>query len=181
MKDSIAENSTNKVYITMLGRSVWAVLNSYHAVLREKEFFPDEIVLFAEGKVNEKLLKEIDTTLNGLSILSEELNISPSIKYEVISESECETSYDADFVKMVQRVLDLIKKRKKEGDVIAVDITPGKKTLVAGTLMPINLSDVDHIFYLSIKEMVPRPYMMIPYQIQHLNDFKEQVVRAMNE
>ncbi|WP_094228148.1 hypothetical protein [Methanolobus psychrotolerans] len=176
----MTESSPKKVYITMLGRSVWAVLNSYHAVLREKEFFPDEIVLFAEGKASEKLLKEIDATVRGLAILSEEFHISPAIKYEVISESECEISFDADFVKMVQHILGLIKKRKKDGDVIAIDITPGKKTLVAGTLLPINLSDVDHIFYLSIKETVPRPYMMIPYQIQQLNDFKEQVVRAMN-
>ncbi|WP_370575578.1 hypothetical protein, partial [Methanomethylovorans sp.] len=70
--------------------------------------------------------------------------------------------------------------RKKEGDTIAVDITPGKKTLVAGTLLPINLSDVDHIFYLSVKETLPRPYMMIPCQMQQMNDFKEQVLRAMN-
>lgn len=174
------ESSSKKVYITMLGRSVWAVLNSYHAVLREKEFFPDEIFLFAEGTLDEKLTSEIDTTVKGLSILSEEFMISPSVKYEVISESECEIVSDSDFVKMVRRVLDLIKKRKKEGDVIAIDITPGKKTLIAGILLPINLSDVDHIFYLAIKETVPRPYMMIPYQIQQLNDFKDQVVRAMN-
>lgn len=176
----MTETSPKKIYITMLGRSVWAVLNSYHAVLREKEFFPDEIVLFAEGKASEKLLKEINSTVSGLAILSEEFKLSPDIKYEVISESASEVNSDDDFVKMVQRALDLIKKRKKEGHVIAVDITPGKKTLVAGTLLPINLSDVDHIFYLSIKETVPRPYMMIPYQIQQLNDFKEQVVRAMN-
>lgn len=176
----MVDNIPKKIYITMLGRSVWAVLNSYHAVLREKEFFPDEVFLFAEGRLDAKLTKEIDIAVNGLKILSEEFKISPSINYEIISESECKIGYDDDFIKMVQRVLGLIKKRKKEGDVIAVDITPGKKTLVAGTLLPINLSDVDHIFYLSIKETVPRPYMMIPYKMQQLNDFKEQVVRAMN-
>jgi hypothetical protein len=75
---------------------------------------------------------------------------------------------------MVQRIVELIKDRKNAGDVVAVDITPGKKTLVAGTLLPINLSLVDHVFYLSVKETIPRPYTMIPYQIQQLNDFKEQ-------
>ncbi len=173
-------NYQKKVYITMLGRSIWAVLNSYHAVLRKKEFFPDEIVLFAEGKASELLLKEITTTVTGLEILSEEFGISPSIRYEVISECSCDLDSDDDFVKTVQLINNLIKTRKNEGDQIAVDITPGKKTLVAGTLLPIKLSDVDHIFYLSVKETVPRPYMMIPYQIQQLNDFKEQVVRAMN-
>ena len=174
------EKSQKRIYITMLGRSIWAVLNSYHAVLREKEFFPDEIVLFAEGKLDEKLTKDIHTTVSGLSILSDEFKISPTIKYEVISESECKIESDDDFVRMVQCTLNLVKSRKKEGDIIAVDITPGKKTLVAGALLPINLSDVDHIFYLSIKETFPKPYMMIPCQIQQINDFKEQVVRAMD-
>ncbi len=176
----MAEKTPKKIYITMLGRSVWAVLNSYHAVLRERAFFPDEVVLFAEGNSSEKLLKEVETTVNGLKVLSEEFEISPSIRYEMISEYSCGATCDHDFVKMVRHVIELIKKSKKEGDVIAIDITPGKKTLVAGTLLPINLSDVEHIFYLSIKETVPRPYMMIPYQIQQLNDFKEQVVRAMH-
>lgn len=164
----------------MLGRSVWAVLNSYHAVLCEKVFFPDEIVLFAEGKASKELLTEIETTINGLKVLSEEFEVSPSIKHEVISECSCNVDSNDDFVNMVQCIRDLIKNRKKEGDVIALDITPGKKTLVAGALLPITLSDVDHIYYLSIKETFPRPYMMIPYQMQQLNDFKDQVVRAMN-
>jgi hypothetical protein len=176
----MTETDQKKVYITMLGRSIWAVLNSYHAVLREKGFFPDEIVLFAEGKSCESLLKEITTTVRGLELLSEEFGISPEIGHQVISEYECEVGSDDDFVKMVQHIHELIKSRKKDGEQIAIDITPGKKTLVAGTLLPVNLSDVDHIFYLSIKEIVPRPYMMIPYQIQQLNDFKDQVVRAMN-
>ena len=77
----MAEKTPKKIYITMLGRSVWAVLNSYHAVLRERAFFPDEVVLFAEGNSSEKLLKEVETTVNGLKVLSEEFEISPSIRY----------------------------------------------------------------------------------------------------
>jgi len=176
----MVENNPKRIYITMLGRSIWAVLNSYHAALREKGFFPDEIFLFSEGKNDEKLSKDISTTISGLKILSEEFKISPLIRAEVISERECKVASEDDFVRMSLCTRDLIKGRKKEGDVIAVDITPGKKTLVAGTLLPITLSDVDHIFYLSIKETMARPYMMIPYQVQQMNDFKEQVVRAMH-
>jgi hypothetical protein len=175
------KNGHNKIYITMLGRSVWAVLNSYYAVLREKEFFPDEIVLFAEGQINGELTKDIDTTIHGLEILSEKFNISPLVRYEVVSECECEVNSDNDFMKMVQCIVELIKDRKNAGDVVAVDITPGKKTLVAGTLLPINLSLIDHVFYLSVKDIIPRPYTMIPYQIQQLNDFKEQAEVVINE
>jgi len=38
---------TKNIYITMLGRSIWAVLNSYYAVLKEKQYYPNEIFLFA--------------------------------------------------------------------------------------------------------------------------------------
>ena len=85
-----------------------------------------------------------------------------------------------DFIKAVQCVSSLIKERKKAGDTVALDITPGKKTLVTGALLPITLSDVDHVFYLSLKDITPAPFMMIPFQTQHINDFKEQAVRAMN-
>jgi hypothetical protein len=165
----------------MLGRSVWAVLNSYYAVLREKEFFPDEIVLFAEGQNSDELANDIHTAVNGLKILSDKFNIFPDIRPEFVSECECEVNSNNDFMKMVQCIVELIKDRKNAGDVVAVDITPGKKTLVAGTLLPINLSLIDHVFYLSVKDIIPRPYTMIPYQIQQLNDFKEQAEVVINE
>ncbi|MBC2702052.1 MAG: hypothetical protein HF976_11725 [ANME-2 cluster archaeon] len=44
-----------------------------------------------------------------------------------------------DFIKAVQCVSSLIKERKKAGDTVALDITPGKKTLVTGALLPITL------------------------------------------
>lgn len=176
--DNSAE--ARKLYITMLGRSVWAVINTYYSVLREKQYFPDEILLFVEGKDNPALKENLKKTLEGLIILSDAYGIKPEIHYELISEYVCKVKLDDDFVKAVLRISDLIKKRKAAGDTIAVDITPGKKTLVAGTLLPIKLNDIDYLFYLSAEELMARPYMMIPYQIQLINDFKEQVMRVMH-
>lgn len=169
-------HTTKNIYITMLGRSVWAVLNSYYAVLKEKKYYPDEIILFAETEQSTRL----ELTKKGLALTSAHFNISPDIRHHIISEVECTVASEDGFVKAVQCVPGIIKEYKKAGSTVALDITPGKKTLTTAALLPINLSDVDHIFYLSIKDIEPAPYMMIPFQTQHLNDFKEQVVRAMN-
>jgi len=168
------------IYITMLGRSIWAVLNSYYAVLKEKQYYPDEIILIAETIPDPEQPNTLDLTKQGLALTSNHFGISPAIHHQVISEVESEVESDDDFIKAVQCLSRLIKERKKAGDTVALDITPGKKTLVTGALLPITLSDVDHVFYLSVKDITAAPFMMIPFQTQHINDFKEQAVRAMN-
>jgi len=64
---------------------------------------------------------------------------------------------------------------KQNGYKVAIDITPGRKALVAGALIPISKIGVDHVFYLAIKTLdnVSKPYKMIPLQIQELRDFVE--------
>jgi len=171
----MTENKKN-IYITMLGRSVWAVLNSYYAVLKEKQYYPDEIILFAETEHS----KDLELTKKGLALTSSHFNISPLIQHHIISEVECKVGSEDDFVKAVQCIHSIISDHKKAGSIIALDITPGKKTLTAAALLPIKLSDVDHVFYLSIKDVEPAPFMMIPFQTQQVHDFKEQAVRAMN-
>jgi len=172
--------NTNKTYITMLGRSIWAVLNSYYAVLKIKQYYPNEIFLFAETISDPEHTKNLELTKQGLTLTSSHFGISPAIHHQIISEVECEVESNDDFIKAVQCVSSLIKERKKAGDTVALDITPGKKTPVTGALLPITLSDVDHVFYLSVKDITAAPFMMIPFQTQHINDFKEQAVRAMN-
>ncbi|WP_456467961.1 hypothetical protein [Archaeoglobus sp.] len=44
-----------KAYLTLLGRSDWAVLNTYYAVLVEKSYYPDKIHIFAEKSYSECL------------------------------------------------------------------------------------------------------------------------------
>jgi hypothetical protein len=169
----MTENTKN-IYITMLGRSIWAVLNSYYAVLKEKQYYPDEIILFAETEHD----KDLDLTKQGLALTSSHFGISPDIHHQIISDVECRVGSKDSFIIAVQCVSSLIRERKNAGDTVALDITPGKKTLVAGALLPIKYSDVDHLFYLSAKEITPAPFMMIPFQTQQINDFIEQAVRA---
>jgi hypothetical protein len=155
--------SGEPVYVTMLGRSVWALLNSYYAVLRDGGFQPKKIIVFGE----EVFSDQKPQVQEGLRIISEEFGLTPTIKFELMKE--------ADFIEAGKRISLLIKESKEAHNPVAIDITPGRKAMVAGALVPLAKIDVDHVFYLLIKSLddAAKPYMMIPYQNQQLKDFKE--------
>ena len=150
-----------KAYITILGRSVWALINTFYAVLREKRYFPDQIYVFAE----ENYIDNLGMVEKGIKILSKRFGFSPKIKSEEVEE--------ANFLDAGLKISKLINELKADGVEVAVDITPGRKALVVGTLVPGPQIPVDHIFYLALKtlEDVSKPYMMIPLHIQHLIDY----------
>ncbi|RLI82537.1 hypothetical protein DRP07_05010 [Archaeoglobales archaeon] len=150
-----------KAYITILGRSTWALLNTYYAVLMEKAYFPDSVYIYAEEIYSEELKKAVE----GIKILSEEFGFMPEIFTEIVSE--------ADFINAGKEISQLVKRLKEEGHKIAIDITPGRKALVAAALIPAVKYRMDHVFYLSVKRLEAKPYMMIPLSIQELKDFAE--------
>jgi len=100
-----------------------------------------------------------------LEVFREELNLSYEINIHVTGES--------DFINAGKKISQLLKKLKNEGYKIAVDITAGRKPLVAAALLPASKLDIDHLFYLDIKrvEGMNKPYYMIPLGIQRLRDF----------
>ncbi len=57
---------TQRAYITFLGRSVWALINSYNAVLSERKFHPDSVFVFAE----EPYKGNLDKVLEAIEFLS---------------------------------------------------------------------------------------------------------------
>ncbi len=148
-----------KAYITILGRSTWALINTYYAVLMKGVYFPDVIYIFAE----DIYVEELEKAAEGVKILSEEFGISPEINTHVVPE--------ADFIQAGKTISDLIKKLIEEGCSIAIDITPGRKALVAAALIPAVRQKMDHVFYLAVKRLENRPYMMIPLSNQSLRDF----------
>jgi len=152
-----------KAYITILGRSTWALINAYYAVLTERAYHPDIVYIFAEDIYADQL----DKAVRGIEILSEEFDFKPEIRQEIVKE--------ADFVEAGLKITSLIKDLKQNGYKVAIDITPGRKALVAGALNPISNIGVDHVFYLAIKTLdnASKPYKMIPLQIQELRDFVE--------
>jgi hypothetical protein len=152
---------SEQIYITILGRSSWALLNCYYAVLRETTFRPTEILVITE----ELFSTQIGPVRKGLSILSEAYRISPQIGEMILGE--------ADFLAACTQIPEAIQQRKREGKAVAVDITSGRKALIAGALMAVPRESLDHVFYLALTtiEGVAKPYLMIPLQMQRLKDF----------
>ncbi|MFX0101918.1 MAG: hypothetical protein ACFFCS_20300 [Candidatus Hodarchaeota archaeon] len=157
-----------KAYVTTLGRSAWGMVNSYHAMLKSEDFQPDVVHIVTEDVYEHLLGKGVEA----LKIISENFGFKPEFSTMVVKQ--------ADFVEAGTKVNGLIKDLKKGGYQIAVDITAGRKSLVAGTLIPLSKMDVDHVFYLAISTIkdVNKPYPMIPRTMQSLKDFIKQKEEA---
>lgn len=151
-------------YITMLGRSGWALVNSYYAAVRERGYQPDEVVVFAEDGTAGNL----EAASAGIRAVSAKYGFQPDVRSEVVK--------DGNFTEAGRKMTEMIKAWKSSENKIAVDITPGRKALVVGALMPLNKIWVDHIFYLQIDDTSDsaKPYMMIPLSRQTLRDFIEE-------
>lgn len=153
-----------KALLTLLGRSTWALINTFYALLAEKEYFPDQIVIITEEPYKEQLLK----VREGFEVLSSEYGFTPDIR-EILLPSSA-------FFEAGKKISVLVKELKADDYEIAIDITGGRKALVAGTLLSIANQGVNHVFYLAIDSLddASKPYMMIPLSIQHLRDFTEE-------
>jgi len=154
--------SSDSIYITMTGRSVWALLNAYYAVLRETKFRPTQIIILSETEH----VGQIPVVKKGLTMLSDGYGLTPQIDVEQVQ--------TGDFIEAGRKISARIKAGRKQGSKIAIDITPGRKALVAGALIPIASINVDHVFYLQITSTddAAKPYMMIPLASQQLRDFR---------
>ncbi|HQD26398.1 MULTISPECIES: hypothetical protein [Methanoculleus] len=152
-------------YIALLGRSTWALVNAYHAVLREKGLRPKQVSIVTE----EPYASKTSTVAEAIRIISEGYGFTPVIRVEVLPE--------ADFVQAGRTIRSLVADLIQQGFYVAIDITSGRKVIVAGALIAVSLAGLDlrHIYYLAMKttDNVAKPYMMIPHQIQKIRDIME--------
>lgn len=150
-----------RAYFTTLGRSVWALVNTYYAVLKDINYYPDHIYIFTEQTYQHQLEK----ASNAIKILCEEFFIEPKLETRTVS--------DWDFLEAGKEVFELVKSLKSDGAQVAIDITPGRKALVVASLITGIKIEIDHVFYLAIKytDDAAKPFMMIPLQIQQIRDF----------
>ncbi|ACS91043.1 hypothetical protein [Thermococcus sibiricus] len=151
-----------RAYITMLGRSTWALVNTYYAVVMNG-YRPDKIYIFLENTHEGKLPQ----TVEALKIISEAYGFSPKIYWEIIEEDN--------FLEADEKIGTLLKTLKENKYEIAMDITSGKKALVVGAAIHALPLEIEHLFYLSLQDIEHsnRPYMMIPLHVQRLKDFME--------
>lgn len=153
-----------RAYLTLLGRSTWATVNAYYAVLEHKRYYPDEVYIILEKIHLDKLKK----TIEALNLISQSYGLHPVISYKVVKEND-----PLDVKAVFEEILENL---KVKGAKIAIEITSARKALAVPAVIYGIKYSVDHIFYLALRslEHADRPYYMIPLQNQLLRDFREE-------
>ncbi len=156
-------SSKKKAYITILGRSVWAMVNTYYAVLREDDYRPDKIFIFTEKSFSQ----EAEKGKVAMEVLNENYEHESNIIIKVVD--------DVDFVSAGNQLMDKINELGEDEYDISLDITPGRKPLVVASLLPTKKKELEHVYYLEISDLknADHPYMEIPMEKQRLWDFTE--------
>jgi len=145
------------------------MVNSYYAVLREEDYYPDKVYIVAEKRSE----SEVDEGKEAFEILNEQYNISPDVETIIVE--------NVDFISAGEQISRAIKELKEEESSIALDITPGRKPLITAALVPAIKQGLEHIYYLEISDLndVAKPYMEIPLGKQKLWDlldfYKEEI------
>jgi hypothetical protein len=152
-------------YITLLGRSSWSLLNTYYAVLNQGKFFPNIIHIFVEDLYKNKLEK----VMKGLQLLNESFSITALIDSTIVKNDE---------ILPAKNLLDkYLENLKNDEYSIALDITPGRKALVAAALIAVGKIPADHIFYLAVDSIEDIPLLMKPGTICHLHDYLHETMK----
>ncbi len=149
----------NQSYITLMGRSGWAVLNSFHAAIIETKYRPNQVHLIYESEY----ANDIEPVIRGLEIIQNSYT-TPNVKALEVPNWDAHATGRA--------FLELVQDLQKDQSEIALDITGGRKALVTGSLLKLKSKSMKHIFYLAIDttEGVAKPYLMIPKRVQKLMD-----------
>ncbi|MFW6197192.1 MAG: hypothetical protein ACOC5D_07665 [Thermoplasmatota archaeon] len=144
-------------YITLVGKEYWETLNSIWAVIKEGEFEAKEVHIISE-KENLKRAKVLKRDIKKL--LS---------KYDLDTEVQISLVEDHDGLNLS----DTIKEITDDQDNTAIDITGGRKYLVAGSLVNAYSIGYDHVFYLDVKKIedISKPYPTIPGDEISIIDF----------
>ena len=158
-----------KVYITMTGLSNWSIFNSLWAVIRLRDYIPDKIYIFSIAKRR----KQADLAKRRFTALLKEYKKKKPI-IEIVEVPE------ADFVGSGKRINEVVKKEKSLKNTVAIEVTPGRKAMVAGALVPGIQGKADYVFYLYLEdfEFANKMFMRIPIILQHSHDFMEEIKNA---
>ncbi|MHC1681248.1 MAG: hypothetical protein AB9860_08440 [Methanomassiliicoccales archaeon] len=154
-----------KVLLTMMGRSMWGLFNSVWSNIRHFDYLPDKVYVLTAGceAARGQMARDM------LIVLLKEHG-SPA-EVELVD-------VPGDDVKEIgQRVNEIIMAESSKGNEIAVDVTPGTKATVLGTVIGAGKVKVDHIFYLYIESLqnASRPYLEIPLDLQSSHDLLKEV------
>jgi hypothetical protein len=136
-------------------------------MVNEEKINPDLILIVSEEIYQDKLLNIIQ----GLQIINKEFNITCNIETLAVGNAH----YVPSGLKISERIKDL---KNKKYD-ITLDITPGRKALVAAALICAWKIQVSNVFYLASDDIRDIPLMMKPKKLFHFRDFLNEVQRGI--
>lgn len=153
------------IYITMTGLSDWAIFNSLWAAVRLRNYVPDKVYIFTI----QKRMKQAELAKRRFNILLKEYGKKPEIEIVEVAE--------ADFVGSGKRINEVVKREKSKGNTVAIEVTPGRKAMVAGALVSGLESKADCVFYLYLEnfDYADNLFLRIPLTVQHSHDFMEEI------
>ena len=157
-----------KTYITMTGPSDWAIFNSLWAVIRLRQYIPDNIFIFTIKKRK----SQAELAKKRFTALLREFKKKTQIRIIQVRE--------ADFVGTGRQINKVVCEEKAQGNTVAIEVTPGRKAMVAGALVPGIQGNADHVFYLYLEdiEYADNLFLRIPLTKQHSHDFMEEIKGA---
>ena len=151
-----------KSWITTIGPSPFAVINTFWAAADRDDWVPDRIYL-----VYNDYTKEF---LPGISAVMERIILEydgdrPEIYCKCVDEN--------DLAGVFKTYKGIISQERKLGNEIAIDITPGRKYMSAFSLYAgLKEGSIDKIYYIHIRgrKFMNRPYPLIPVSYCELED-----------
>lgn len=156
-----------KVWITTVGSSPFAVINTMWAACELDDFVPEKVYMIYD----DKMLGNLELTKKWILRLIKEYG-----KEVVIEEKKCD---EYDFKAYSKLVHSLILSEKKEGNCIAIDITPGRKIMSAFSMFHGLFEGVaEKVYYLhldKIKKNEGMSFVDIPADEQNLLNMREMV------
>jgi len=153
-----------------MGPSNWGMFNSVWGMIRSYNYVPDRIHIMGRERDHD----EFNNVKKMLKPLLREYGSKVDIRFELISGGRVDDVYDR-----VQKILD-----EGKGDEMALDVTPGRKAAVLGSLLAGwkdgKMSRFDHVFYLYIESLrnASRPFILIPMSVQRSHDIPRENRRS---
>ncbi len=157
--------------MTVVGNSVFAVVNPIWACCREGDYIPDRVYLI----LNEKVKDSAEKVKRILNVLLSEFGKEPDIVEKVCNET--------DFRGLISTIWNVIKKEKLAGNEVAVDMTPGRKFMSAVIMYSGVGGDMearaDRVYYLHLQnnEYTNLPWIKIPVVYQKLYEMKGSLLK----
>ncbi|WP_010477811.1 hypothetical protein [Thermococcus zilligii] len=149
-----------RVHIALLGRTPWALVNTYYASVMRGER-PEEIYVVTEVRYSGNLPRIVEA----IKAISGAYGFSPKIETIVIPND--------DFKEADKALKDLFSRLNERGGEIVLNMTSGRKALVTAAVIQSRGANMKGILYMALLdvEFQNRPYMMLPKHMQRLKNF----------